>query len=300
MLWCFLGDLGDQKGRNTNIFLKYGVSVCGRVLLWWWCPLVQRCAGVRGFRTCHRSALVLWWCVPCLLSALLHCACRVACKYGSISRFKGVLRGFYGADVCLYGFGFLRGLWGFCARVELGGLKACGVFASILSSFVLYLVLYFVLLLLCLPFFLSSLLLLLSLFLLSSACPLGCLASDLGLVFSLCGLLLFLFPLRMYAQKERAQSVVLCVLSCPVVCCFIWLLLYIPRTRLVSARLYRNKVLEKGNLTECSKLFCARLCSCLCSSKFVLFLFSYLLPLVGSYFLFPFGYSAASGITKLL
>ena len=162
-------------------------------------------------------ARVLWWCAPCLLSALLHCACRVACEYGSISRFKGVLRGFYGADVCLYGFGVFRGLCGFCARVELGGLEVCGVFASILSSFVLFLVLYFVLylvlLLLCLPFFLSSLLLLLSLFLLSSACPLGCLASDLGLVFSLCGLLLFLFPLRMYAQKERAQSVVLCVLS---------------------------------------------------------------------------------------
>ena len=61
--------------------------------------------------------------------------------------------------------------------------------------------LFLVLLRLCLPFFLSSLLLLLSLFLpsllvlLSSACPL-----------SLCGLLL-LFPLRMYAQKERAHRV---------------------------------------------------------------------------------------------
>ena len=174
-----------------------------------WCPLVQRCAGVRGFRTCRRSALVLWWCAPCLLSALLLCLWCIASEYGSISRFKGVLRGFWGANVYLYGFGALRWLCGFCARVELGGLEACGVFASILSSFVLFLVL----LLLCLPFFLSSLLLLLSLFLLSSACPLGCLASDLGLVFSLCGLLLFLFPLRMYAQKERAQSVVLCVLS---------------------------------------------------------------------------------------
>ena len=80
------------------------------------------------------------------------------------------------------------------------------MFASILSSFVLYLVLYFVLLLLCLPFFLSSLLLLLSLFLLSSACPLGCLASDLGLVFSLCGLLLFLFPLR-YIRKKKGRKV---------------------------------------------------------------------------------------------
>ena len=56
-----------------------------------------------------------------LLSALLLYACRVAYKYGSIPRFKGVFRGFYGADVYLYGLRFLRGLWGFCARVELGG-----------------------------------------------------------------------------------------------------------------------------------------------------------------------------------
>ena len=145
--------------------------------------------------------------------------------------------------------------------------------------------------------FLSSFLSFCTCFHCLSYCPLLVLSLCL---LSLCGLLLFPFPLRMYAQKERTQSVVPCVLSCPVVCCFIWLLLYIPRTRQVSTRLYRNKVLEKGNLTECSKLFCARLCSCLCSSKFVLFLFSYLLPLVGSYFLFPFGYSAASGITKLL
>ena len=121
MLWCFLGIFGDRKGRNTNIFLKYGVSVCGRVLLWWWCPLVQRCAGVRCFRTCRRLALVLWWCAPRLLSAFLLCLWCIALEYGSISRFKGVLRGFYGADVCLYRFGVLRGLCGFCARVELGG-----------------------------------------------------------------------------------------------------------------------------------------------------------------------------------
>ena len=147
-----------------------------------WCPLVQRSAGVRGFRTCRRSARVLWWCAPRLLSALLHCACRVACKYGSISRFKGVFSGFWGADVCLYGFGALLGLCGFCARVELGGYMTCGVF--------------------CLSF--SSFLLLSSLFLLSScSCP----ASLLGFCswscpFSLCGSLLFPFPLRMYGQKK--------------------------------------------------------------------------------------------------
>ena len=45
----------------------------------------------------------------------------VACEYGSISRFKGVLRGFYGADVYLYGLRSLRGLCGLCVRVELGG-----------------------------------------------------------------------------------------------------------------------------------------------------------------------------------
>lgn len=64
-----------------------------------------------------------------ILSAFSLCACRIACKYGSISRFKGVFRGFYSADVYLYGLRSLRGLWGFCARVELGGLKDCGVFA---------------------------------------------------------------------------------------------------------------------------------------------------------------------------
>ena len=152
------------------------------------------------------------------------------------------------------------------------------MFASILSSIVLFCPLLSSILSFCSCVCLSFYLFAPAFF----VCPLV-----LCLSLSLCGLLL-LFPLRMYAQKERTQSVVPCVLSCPAVCCFIWLLLYIPRTRQVSTRLYRNKVLEKGNLTECSKLFCARLCSCLCSSKFVLFLFSYLLPLVGSYFLSPF------------
>ena len=27
--------------QNLNIFLKCGVSVCGRVLLWWWCFIVS-------------------------------------------------------------------------------------------------------------------------------------------------------------------------------------------------------------------------------------------------------------------
>ena len=59
-----------------------------------------------------------------LLPALSLCLWCVACKYGSISRFKGVFRGFYGVCVGLCGLRALRGLWGFCARVELGGFGA--------------------------------------------------------------------------------------------------------------------------------------------------------------------------------
>ena len=81
----------------------------------------------RGRQAFEASGPVIGW--PWSYSGALHAfcplyciaLCRVACKYGSISRFKGVLRGFYGADVCLCGFGVLRGLCGFCARVELGG-----------------------------------------------------------------------------------------------------------------------------------------------------------------------------------
>ena len=79
-----------------------------------WC----RCAGFLS---------VLYWLVFSggALHAFspLHCIalCRVACKYGSISRFKGVFSGFWGSCVGLYGFGALLGLCGFCARVELGG-----------------------------------------------------------------------------------------------------------------------------------------------------------------------------------
>ena len=95
----------------------------------------------------------------------------------------------------MYGFRVLRGLWGFCARVELGGFGACGVFAFR--------------------------------FLLFSSCPLffsfrpalvllPCLASALGLVLSLFVAVVVSFSLTVYGQKERARRV-WCVLSCPVV-----------------------------------------------------------------------------------
>ena len=82
----------------------------------------------------------------------------------------------------------LRGLCGFCTRVELGGLKACGVFASL---FVL------------LPFFFCS-----------CVCLLLCWLSFFALVVFLCPLALSLwlfgcvvvsFSLTDYTQKERAQ-----------------------------------------------------------------------------------------------
>ena len=167
---------------------------------------------------------------------------------------------------------------------------ACGVFASILSSFVLFCPL-------SCPLFCPFALVFAFLFVLFAPAFIS-FPAFLGLSSWLLGFCSWSCPLSLWVVvvsfsltdvcAKRKGAKCFCVLSCPAVCCFIWLLLYIPRTRLVSARLYRNRVLEKGNLTECSKLFCARLYSYLCSSKFVLFLFSYLLPLVGSYFLSPF------------
>ena len=53
---------------------------------------------------------------PLLLSGLSLCVWRVVFEYGSISRFKGVFRGFYGVCVGLCGLRALRGLCGFCTR----------------------------------------------------------------------------------------------------------------------------------------------------------------------------------------
>ena len=77
------------------------------------CPLVAGGAGSLGLQDLPEVALILWWCVPLLLSALLLFPWCVVCKYGSISRFKGVFRGFPLLDVGLYCSGALRGLCGF-------------------------------------------------------------------------------------------------------------------------------------------------------------------------------------------
>ena len=85
--------------------------------------------------------------------------------------------------------GGLRGLCGFCARVELGGYMTCGVFASNFCLFALPFVIRFI--------------------------SLRCLLSFFALVVFICSLALslwffgcgccFLFPFRMNTQKERAQ-----------------------------------------------------------------------------------------------
>ena len=115
------GDRNSQKAKN--IFesgckvgaglgaggLHFGVSA--------WC----RCAGSLRLRTCRNVRCGPLVVCSLLLSAFLLCCRCIGFEYGSISRFKGVFRGFYGVCVGLLGLGALRGLWGFCARVELGG-----------------------------------------------------------------------------------------------------------------------------------------------------------------------------------
>ena len=114
--------------------------------------------------------------------------------------FRGVFSAFCGVCVGLCCSCALRGLWGFCARVELGGLEACGVFASV-----------FLLLLLCLPFFLSLYLL----FVLRLVCfvlVVFCLSSCIVFPFLL-WLCVFFFPCGIYAKKRGRKGFAPCVLS---------------------------------------------------------------------------------------
>ena len=98
-----------QEGAKFKIYLSFEgrrASVVALSLGRWSCPLG---AGLQAFGLVRSSGGVL----PAFLSALLLCSRCVACKYGSISRFKGVFRGFYGACVGLCWLRGLRGLWGF-------------------------------------------------------------------------------------------------------------------------------------------------------------------------------------------
>ena len=161
------------------------------------CPLG---AGVRLFEDSGPAgtfAVVLWSCVPSFLSSLSLCAWCIGFEYGSISRFKAVFSAFYGVCVGSLGLVLCVACVAFCARVELGGLEACGVFASVFLSFPLYL-----------PYVFPLFVLWLSSFTLVVFC---CSLSW----FVLC----FLFPLRYMRKKKGHKGFAPCVLSsCVVVC----------------------------------------------------------------------------------
>ena len=82
------------------------------------CPLVQAFEGAGPVGV---PALVLWSCVPLLLSALSLCPRCVALEICLYSRFKGVFSAVWGCCEGLYCLRALRGLWGFCVREWLGG-----------------------------------------------------------------------------------------------------------------------------------------------------------------------------------
>ena len=113
-LWSVLSYpriFGDKKGQNLNIFLKVGRrwAVFGSVAcLLSSCPLV---ASGQALGLVPSSGGVF----RPFVSLLLLLSCN-ACEICPISRFKGVLAGFYGVCGGLYCFGALRGLWGFCVR----------------------------------------------------------------------------------------------------------------------------------------------------------------------------------------
>ena len=109
----FSGKLETKKGKS-EIYFGFGAFV---VLL-----SSSFVVAVVVSTECRWSAPApsLWVCsvpLPCLLPAFPLCLWCIALEYGSISHFKGVFGGFWGADVCLYRLRSSRGLWGFCARV---------------------------------------------------------------------------------------------------------------------------------------------------------------------------------------
>ena len=147
------------------------------------------CAGFLMLRTYTSAGVCPLVVCSLLLSALSLFPWCVACKYGSISRFKGVFSDVWGCCVGLCCLGVLRGLCGFCVREWLGGLKACCVFAPIFIVLPLFF-LFFA----CFPALLV---------LFASLVYLCCLCGSLGV------LLGFLFPYRI----KRKRSAFICALS---------------------------------------------------------------------------------------
>ena len=110
-----------------------GCGAGGALLAYLWaCPLGAggRLSGLQDLPEVGSGPLVV---CSFLLPALLLCLWCIGLKYAFIWLFKGVFSAVWAFRVGLCCLGALRGLCGFCARVELGGLKDCGVFAFILS-----------------------------------------------------------------------------------------------------------------------------------------------------------------------
>ena len=160
----FSREFGRPKKAKVNIYLGFGGcwgfrcgSLFGAVVVSTGC----RWCRVQGLPVSCGVCSVPFFLpfVPLLL--LLSCISLEICL---ISHFKGVFRGFYGVRVGLCCLGALRGLCGFCARVELGGLKDCGVFASVFLLLSLCLLSFYALCLFLCPLCSYCLLLVLSFF----------------------------------------------------------------------------------------------------------------------------------------
>ena len=113
----FSRDFGRPKRAKVNIYLgfvAFGASVVALLLWRWWCPLG---AGGQGFEGLRLSPGVFRAFLPAFCPLCRLCLWCVACKYGLISRFKGVFSAVWAFGVGLYCLRALRGLWGFCTRV---------------------------------------------------------------------------------------------------------------------------------------------------------------------------------------
>ena len=127
----FSGFSETKRAKSKHIFGN-GVQEVGQVVAFCLPWGVPTWAAVQAFGAilltlAKMDKIPPFVCFPALLVR------GVGLEYAFICDFKAVFRGFWGADVYLYGLMPLRGLWGFCVREWLGGFEACGVFASILS-----------------------------------------------------------------------------------------------------------------------------------------------------------------------
>ena len=149
MILSHLGIFGDRKGRNLNIFLKYGVSVCGRVLLWWRCPLVAYVpdsgpAGpAGGWLWSSGGALPAFcplYCIVLVVSLANMALFRVL--RGFLARFGVRMYVYMGLVLCLDCVAFVRvrclAVWRLVACLPLFCPLLSSFLSSILSSILSY------------------------------------------------------------------------------------------------------------------------------------------------------------------